>query len=210
MWVITLQEGCEIDSIRQPLVDAVKECLPSIPSSSVSDVAWALATLDIQDQELLQCLEARAVQDVASHSCTSMCTMVWAFGKLKWHCENYLSAGNHRLVSFLKLPTSMKSRDVAILLWSFVQMEHKASHKVLLSSHSHTCARRFLPGIQRLVRAHERLVEAQLMPSDAADACQASESSPGATTTAELSQLVAHLCGIQQVAISTRAACGSA
>jgi hypothetical protein len=128
-----MQDECDVQNIRQPLVDAVKERLHGMPSSSISDVARAIAILDIRDPGLLQQLETRAVQDVKKHCCTSMCNIVWAFGKLKWHCAQYLSTGNQRLCSFLKPPTSMKPRDVAMLLWSFVQMEHMASHKVKCS-----------------------------------------------------------------------------
>lgn len=127
-WV--LQEECDVDSIREALVQSIIHHLPRLPRYSLSDVAWSSATLQLRDDTLLGLLEARAVKDAAHHSCTSICTIVWAFAKLGWCCDGYLSAVNLRLAGFLKQPTVMQPRDVAILLWSFAEMKYKPSQKV--------------------------------------------------------------------------------
>lgn len=133
-----LQDECEIDSIHEALVQSIIYHLPNLPRGSLSDVAWASATLKLQDDALLAPLEARAVQDAAQHSCTSVCTIVWAFAKLGWCCDEYLSAVHLRLAGFLKHPTVMQPKDVAILLWSFAEMNHKPNQRVppLLSVHA--------------------------------------------------------------------------
>ena len=128
-----LQEDCDVDSIREALVRSAIHHLPKLPRGSLSDVAWASAALDLRDNTFLALLEARAVTDVDWHSCSSICTIVWAFAKLEWSCHAYLSAANQKLAAFLKAPTVMHPRDVALLLWSFAEMKQKPSQKVCTS-----------------------------------------------------------------------------
>lgn len=125
-----LQAECDVDSIREALVQSVIYHLPKLPRGSLSDVAWASAALDLRNPTFLARLEARAAKDVDQHSCSSICTIVWAFAKLGWSCEVYLPAANKRLAGFLTPPIVMQPRDVALLLWSYAEMKQKPSQKV--------------------------------------------------------------------------------
>jgi hypothetical protein len=127
---LILQEECDVDSISEALVQSIIHHMPNLPRASLSDVAWASASLQLRDDALLAALEARAVKDAVHHNCTSICTIVWAFAKLGGCCIEYLAAVNQQLAGFLKHSTVMHPRDVAILLWSFAEMKHKPSQKV--------------------------------------------------------------------------------
>lgn len=127
-----VQEDCDVACIQEALVQSIIHHLPKIPMRRVSDVAWACATLQLRSSELLASLEARAVEEAGQHSSSSICTLIWAFAKLGWCCDNYVSAAGSSLGRFLKLPTVMQPRDVALLVWSFAEMKKKPSKNVCI------------------------------------------------------------------------------
>jgi hypothetical protein len=155
MLSLMVQEDCDVGSIREALVESISHHLPGIPRDSLPDVAWAAASLQLRDAALVAVLEARAVNDAEHHSFASVCTIVWAFAKLGRCCDQYLAAVNPWLAGLLKHSKVIQPRQVAILLWSFAEMQHKPSQKVCIFQMRCCPIQNAIPTTASLSRLHE-------------------------------------------------------
>lgn len=126
-----MQGDCDVTSIREALVNALLTAIPHLSAQQTVDVAWALATLQLDDAVLLSVLHDHGIAAVDQYTLGDLGTLTWAFAKLQRPSTDLCLRVTNRMACLLNQEAPFTATDLALLLWSFGKLGHSPSSKVL-------------------------------------------------------------------------------